>query len=293
MSNVNIRPQRSLLYMPASNARAVAKARTLDADVIILDLEDAVAPDMKEAAREAAVMAVNEGGFGHRQLVVRTNGLDTPWGAADLVALAQTSPDAVLVPKVSNADDIVRYQTALSSASSTVALWAMIETPAAILNLADIAATASTTRLAAFVLGLNDLSKEMRAPLTNGRIAYLPIITQAVLAARANGLALFDGVWNTIDDLSGFELECLQGVAFGLDGKTLIHPNQITVCNQAFAPNAAEVAHAQAIVDAFANPANAQQGALKVEGRMVERLHLVEAERLIALNAAILKVGPQ
>lgn len=287
MAEAMVRPRRSALYLPASNARAIEKARTLDADVIILDLEDAVAPEMKEAARAAAVAAVREGGFGRRELVVRANALDTQWGAEDLAALAEASPDAILVPKVNSAQDIDRYDTAIAAARAATRLWAMIETPAAVLALADIAATAEMTRLSAFVLGLNDLAKDMRAPLTPGRLPYLPVLTQAALAARANGLFVFDGVWNAIDDTEGFAQECAQGAAYGFDGKTLIHPSQIAPCNAAFSPTAEALAHARAVVAAFADPANAGKGALRVDGRMVERLHLADAERLIAMQAAI------
>ena len=287
MAETLVRPRRSVLYLPASNARAIEKARTLAADVIILDLEDAVAPEMKEAARAAAVAAVREGGFGHRELVIRANALDTEWGADDLVALAEAGPDAILVPKVSSAQDIDRYDTAIAAAPAATRLWAMIETPAAMLSLASIAATAEMTRLSAFVLGLNDLAKDMRAPLTPGRLPYLPVLTQAALAARANGLLVFDGVWNAIDDMQGFAEECAQGASYGFDGKTLIHPNQVAPCNAAFSPTEAALAHARAVVAAFADPANAGKGALRVEGRMVERLHLADAERMIAMQAAI------
>lgn len=276
-----------MLYLPASNARAIEKARTLDADVVILDLEDAVAPEMKESARAAAVAAVREGGFGHRELVIRANALDTEWGADDLAALAKAGPDAILVPKVSSAQDIDRYDTAIAAAPAATRLWAMIETPAAVLSLAVIAATAEMTRLSAFVLGLNDLAKDMRAPLTPGRLPYLPVLTQAALAARANGLLVFDGVWNAIDDMQGFAEECAQGASYGFDGKTLIHPNQVAPCNAAFSPTEAALAHARAVVAAFADPENAGKGALRVEGRMVERLHLADAERMIAMQAAI------
>lgn len=284
---IDNRPRRSALFLPASNARAIEKARTLDADVIVLDLEDAVAPELKEAARAAAVAAVRTGGFGPRELMVRVNALDTPWGLDDLAALADAAPDAVLAPKVAAAEDIDRYDTALASAAPDVRLWAMIETPQAVLNIASIAAAATTTRLAGFVLGLNDLSKEMRAPLAPGRAPYLPVITQVALAARAHGLLVLDGVWNAIDDAEGFAAECAQGVAYGLDGKALIHPGQIEPCNRAFAPGEEALARARAIVAAFADPANRNMGAIRVDGRMAERLHLAEAARLLAMQAMI------
>ncbi len=287
MAETPVRPRRSALYLPASNPRAIEKARTLASDIVILDLEDAVAPEMKEEARAAAVAAVRAGGFGHRELVVRANALDTAWGADDLAALAEAGPDAILVPKVASAEDIDRYDTVLVHAPAATRLWAMIESAPAVLALAAIAATAEMTRLCALVLGLNDLAKEMRAPLTPGRAPYLPVITQAVLAARAHGLLIFDGVWNAIDDAAGFAVECAQGAAFGLDGKTLIHPGQIEVCNRAYSPAPEALDHARAIAAAFADPANAGKGALRVDGKMVERLHLADAERLLAVQAAI------
>lgn len=287
MAELPVRPRRSVLYLPASNARAVEKARTLDADTVILDLEDAVAPEMKDSARAAAVAAVREGGFGQRELVVRANGLDTPWGADDLAALAEAGPDAILVPKVAGSEDIDRYDAAIAHAPQSTRLWAMIESTPAILSLPAIAATAEMTRLAAFVLGLNDLAKEMRAPLVAGRLPYLPVMTQTVIAARAHGLLVFDGVWNAIDDAEGFAAECAQGASFGFDGKTLIHPSQIEGCNRAYSPTPEALAHAGDVVAAFADPANAGKGALRVNGKMAERLHLVDAERLIALQALI------
>lgn len=281
------RPRRSALYLPASNARALEKARGLASDVVILDLEDAVAPEIKVAARQAAVAAIAEGGFGARELVVRTNGLDTPWGADDLTAVAGAGPAAILVPKVDSPEDVARYDAAIAHAPAATRLWTMIETPLAVLSIAAIAAASEMTRLAAFVLGFNDLAKEMRAPLTPGRTPYLPVLAQTVLAARAHGLSVLDGVWNAIEDMQGFAEECAQGAAFGCDGKTLIHPNQIVPCNQAFAPTAEALASARAIVAAFADPDNAGKGAIRVEGKMAERLHLAEAERLLALQSAI------
>jgi citrate lyase subunit beta/citryl-CoA lyase len=281
------RPRRSALYMPASNAKAVEKARTLDADVIILDLEDAVAPEMKLAAREAAVAAVKAGGFGPREIVIRTNGLDTPWGADDLKAAAEAGPDAVLVPKVGDAADVHAYDAALHAAPIHTRLWTMIETAKAAFHLWEIGEAARTTRLSAWVMGVNDLAKEMRARQTPGREAFLPILSLAVAAARGHGLSILDGVHNDIEDLVALEAVCGQAVDFGFDGKTLIHPKHLEICNRAFSPSDDEIAWSRAVIAAFAAPENAGRGALRVEGKMAERLHLVQAERLVAVSEAI------
>lgn len=281
------RPRRSALYMPASNARAIDKARSLDADVVVLDLEDAVAPEMKASAREAAVAAIAAGGFGSRELVVRVNGLDTPWGGDDLKAVAAAGPDAVLVPKIGDAADVHAYEAALHAAPIHTRLWAMIEATKAVFHLWEIAGAARTTRLSAWVMGVNDLAKEMRARQTPGREAFLPILTQAVAAARGHGLAILDGVHNAIDDLAALEAVCGQAVDLGFDGKTLIHPSHLEIANRVFSPSADEIAWSRAVIAAFAAPEAAGQGALRVEGRMAERLHLVEAQRLVALSEAI------
>ena len=280
-------PRRSALYLPASNARAIEKARTVACDVVIIDLEDAVAPEAKQAAREAAVAAARQGDFGHRELVIRANGKDTPWGSDDLAAIAASGADAVLVPKVSSARDIAQYDEALAAAAPQMQLWAMIETCASLFALAEIAACASSTRLAGFVLGTNDLAKEMRARIAPGRASFLPFLAQTVAAARAHGLLVLDGVCNEFRDLEAFAREAQQGRDFGFDGKTLIHPAQIEPCNAAFSPSQEELSFAQAIVAAFDRPENAGRGAVQVEGRMVELLHREEAERTIALAEAI------
>jgi len=281
------RPRRSALYMPASNAKAVDKARTLDADVIILDLEDAVAPEMKVAAREAAVAAVRAGGFGPREIVIRTNGLDTPWGADDLAAAAAAGPDAVLVPKVNDAADVHAYDAALAGAPAETRLWTMIETAKAAFHLWEIAGASQTTRLSTWVMGVNDFAKEMRARQTPDRAPFLPLLTLSVAAARAHGLTVLDGVHNDIENLEALEAVCVQGVDFGFDGKTLIHPKHLEICNRVFSPSADEIAWSQAVIAAFADPDNAGKGALRVEGKMAERLHLAQAERLVAVAAAI------
>jgi citrate lyase subunit beta / citryl-CoA lyase len=281
------RPRRSALYLPASNANAIAKARTLPCDVVILDLEDSVAPEMKEAARAAALAAVSEGGFGNREVAIRANGLDTEWGAADLAAVAQSEADAVLVPKVSSADDIDACETALATAPPRLQLWAMIETCASTARLDAIAARAADTRLSLWILGTNDLAKEMHARLTPERTPFLPILTLAVAAARAHGLGILDGVCNEFRDLDVFRAEAEQGLLFGFDGKSLIHPAQIDPCNAVFSPSPEELAWARAIIDAFDLPDNAGKGAIRVEGKMVELLHLDQARRLVSVAERI------
>jgi citrate lyase subunit beta / citryl-CoA lyase len=278
------RPRRSALYMPASNARAIEKAKSLPCDVVILDLEDAVAPDAKALAREQAVAAVRGGGFGRRELVVRVNGLDTPWGRDDLAAVADIGADAVLAPKVSVSRDVLAYDAALGGSTS---LWAMIETCQALLNLGEIAAMAAHTRLAGWVSGTNDLAKEMRCRLDVERTALIAGLSLTVVAARAHGLAVLDGVFNEIEDEAGLSRQCAQGHDLGFDGKTLIHPTQIGAANSAFAPTAEEVAWAMVVAAAFDDPAATAKGVLRVEGRMVERLHLEEARRVIAVAEQI------
>jgi citrate lyase subunit beta/citryl-CoA lyase len=280
-------PRRSALYLPASNAKAIAKARTLPADIVILDLEDAVAPEIKEEARAAAVAAVQEGGWGRREVAIRANGIDTPWGTADLAAIARSGADAVLLPKVNSPTDIEHYQTTLSAAPASLQLWAMIETCACLPQLDAIAAKARTTRLSLFVMGTNDLAKEMRAKLTPERTPFLPFLSLAVAAARAHGVAILDGVCNEFRDLAAFKTEAVQGLLFGFDGKSLIHPDQIGPCNEVFSPSAEELAWAQAVIAAFALPENAGKGAIRVEGRMAELLHLDQARRLVAVAEQI------
>lgn len=279
------KPCRSALFLPASNPRAIEKARGLACDAVILDLEDAVAPDVKEAARAAAVAALSAGGFGERLRVLRVNALDSDWGKADLEAAAGLDIDAVLVPKISDATDIARYHAALAAARPDVALWAMIETCRAVGALHAIADAAVGTRLGAFVVGTNDLALEMRARGLPGRAHLLPVLTLAVAAARARGLRVLDGVRNDFADLAAFAAEADQGAALGFDGKSLIHPAQIGPCNAAFSPGAAEIARARSIVAAFAAPDAAGKGAIRLDGRMVERLHLLEAERVLAIAA--------
>jgi citrate lyase subunit beta/citryl-CoA lyase len=281
------RPRRSALYMPATNGRAVEKARTLACDVVILDLEDAVLPEAKLEARAAAVAAVRAGGFGHREVVVRVNALATPWGEGDLAEVAAAGPDAILVPKIASAGELLSYEAAIACAPARTRRWVMVETCAAILSLADIGQAASTTRLAAFVMGINDLAKEMGARMTPERTPFHTALTMAVAAARANGLAVLDGVHNEIDDLAALERVCVQGVEFGFDGKSLIHPSHLDICNRLFSPDPAEVAWGRAVIAAFAAPENAGKGALRVDGRLAERLHRDQALKLVAIAEAI------
>lgn len=290
-----IRPRRSALYMPGSNARAVEKAKTLPADVVIFDLEDAVAPDAKTQARDDVCAAVKAGGYGSRELVIRINGLSTAWAEDDLAAAAAAAPDAILVPKVSAADDLMTVGARLRAlgAPETVRVWAMIETPLAILDAKAIAAMAQneTSRLSCFVMGTNDLAKETRAGLNAGRIAMMPWLMTALAAARAYGIDILDGVYNDLSDVEGFRAECIQGRDCGFDGKTVIHPNQIDAANDIFAPSAQEMESARAIVAAFEEPQNAGKGAISLGGRMVERLHADMAQRTLALAEAIARRG--
>ncbi len=280
------RLRRSALYLPASNARALRKAQSLPCDVVILDLEDAVAPDLKDAARGAVIAAIKQGGFGPRELVVRCNGLDTPWGADDVEQVARAAPDALLVPKIHGPADLARYEAMIAATGSNVALWAMIETCAAFLGLADIARYESR-RFVGMVLGLNDLALEMRARLSTDRRIFLPMMAQAVVAARVGGRHILDGVYNAFGDPGGLAAQCREAVELGFDGKTLIHPAQIEICNDLFAPAPDEIERARGIVEAFARPEHAALGAINVGSAMVERLHLREARRVMALADAI------
>jgi len=284
------RPRRSVLYMPGSNSKALAKAPTLVADALILDLEDSVAPDAKVAAR-AQVVEAARGDFGGREVVIRVNGPHTPWGPDDLAAAAAAGPDAILLPKVDGPGAVMVAARVLreSGAPERTRLWAMMETPNAILNAGQIAAVAadSASRLAVLVMGLNDLAKETRARLTPGRPTMTAWLANCAVAARAHGVDIIDGVYNDIKDLNGFRAECEQGRDMGLDGKTLIHPSQIDICNEVFAPTAAEVENARAIIDAFSLPENAGKGVIQLNGKMVELLHADMAKRTLAIAQAI------
>ena len=290
---MTIRPRRSVLYMPGSNSRALDKAKTLPADGLILDLEDSVAPDAKQAARQQVVEAVKAGGFGPREIFIRINGVDTPWHADDLSAVAHAAPDVILVPKVSSAGtlELIGRRLLDMGTDHKTRVWAMIETPLAIFNILSIAAAArdSETRLSGFVMGTNDLAKDTRARLVPGRAPMLSWLSMCVAAARIHGIDILDGVYNDIGNADGFTRECVQGVDLGFDGKTLIHPSQIEPCNKAFSPSPAEVEQARKIIAAFDLPENKGKGVVAIDGRMVERLHADMARRTVAIAEAILQ----
>jgi citrate lyase subunit beta/citryl-CoA lyase len=285
------RPRRSVLYMPGSNARAIEKARTLPCDGIVIDLEDAVAPDAKEAARRQVVEAVRAGGFGHREVFIRINGIDTPWMEGDLDAAVAAAPDAILVPKITTGEQLEQIGARLLSlhADRRIRIWAMIETPVAILNLREIAAAALDfeTRLSGFVIGTNDLAKETGARIVPGRAPMLGWLSMAVLTAHTYGIDVLDGVFNDIGNVDGFAQECAQARDLGFDGKTLIHPNQIAACNATFSPSDPEITEARRIIAAFAQPENADKGVIQIDGRMVERMHADIARRTVAIADAI------
>jgi citrate lyase subunit beta/citryl-CoA lyase len=287
------RPRRSALYIPGSNARALDKGRSVAADVLILDLEDAVSVEAKEMARAAVAAAVGVHAYGKREVVVRVNGLETPWIARDIAAVVASHPDAVLVPKISKPEDIRRARAALHAAQAPegVGLWAMIETPLAALNVGAIAAAAASNSgvpLEALVLGTNDLMMETGMRPVPGRAPLAAALTQCVLAARAYGIAVLDGTFNELNNWDGFRAECQQGRDFGMDGKTLIHPRQVQIANEVFAPTADEVIWAEKVLAAFSRPENATRGVISVDGRMVERLHERMALRVIETATAIL-----
>jgi citrate lyase subunit beta/citryl-CoA lyase len=286
---MTIRPRRSVLYMPGSNARALEKAATLPADALILDLEDAVAPEAKDLAREQVCAAVKAKRFGKREVIIRVNGLDTPWGHDDMDAAVEAAPDAILVPKVNDLVDVEHADQHMGAAPDSCALWLMIETPFAIFNANEIASAQG--RLTCLVMGTNDLVKELRAQHTPGREALLASLNLTVLAARAHGLTVIDGVFNEIADTAGFEAVCRQGRALGFDGKTLIHPSQIEGANNIFAPDPQEVARARAILAAFEKAENKGKGAIALDGRMVELLHAEIAKQTVALAEAIEALG--
>jgi citrate lyase subunit beta / citryl-CoA lyase len=285
------RPRRSVLYMPGSNARALEKARTLPADAVILDLEDSVAPDAKATARKQVVEAVTAGGFGAREVIVRVNGLDSPWHVDDITAAARAAPDAILVPKMSTPQQIESIGQRLFDLQTNhrTRVWAMIETPLAIFNILALAAEAddSESRLAAFVMGTNDLAKDTRARIVPGRAPMVPWLMTCVAAARVYGIDILDGVYNDLGNAEGFVRECGEARDMGFDGKTLIHPNQIEPCNAAFSPSADEVAQARKIIAAFDLPENKDKGVVQLDGRMVERLHADMARRTVAIARAI------
>ncbi len=281
------RPRRSVLYMPGSNARAQEKAKTIPADAIILDLEDAVAPDAKAAARETVCNSVHQGGYGGREMIIRINGLDTPWGVEDIRAAVSVQPDAILVPKVESAEMVHKVESLMtaSGALATTAIWCMIETPRGILKVADIAA--ASPRLGALVMGTSDLVKDVHARHTPLRLPMLTSLSLSILAARAEGLAVLDGVYLDLQDAAGFRDACVQGLEFGFDGKTLIHPSQVEPCNEVYAPDAAEVDLSRRIIEAFAAAEKEGKGVVVVDGKLVENLHVENARRVVALAEAI------
>ncbi|WP_435202897.1 HpcH/HpaI aldolase/citrate lyase family protein [Janibacter sp. GS2] len=280
------RPRRSVLYMPSSNARALDKAKTLPVDALILDLEDAVGPDDKPAAREAACAAVQSGEYGDRELTIRVNGIGTRWHDDDLAAASQAGPAGIVVPKVNTADEVRALVAAMESAGAPehTTLWAMIETPAAIFNVREIAR--ASDRLAVLVMGTNDLVKELQADHVPGRAPLLTSLSWALLGARESGIAVLDGVYNAVKDLEGFTRECEQGRDMGFDGKTLIHPGQVEVCNSTFAPSEEAVEEAKGILAAWEDGAGT--GVVTFNGKMIENLHVDIARRVLSTHEAIL-----
>jgi len=277
------RPRRSALYMPGSNTRALEKAKTLAADVVILDLEDAVSPDAKAEARDNIAAALKAGGFGPREVVVRINGLNTPWGMDDVSALATAGAAAILLPKVESAAQVRQLVQALDNAGGPESLkvWSMVETPHAILDIKDIAGASS--RLACLVMGTSDLAKDLHAQHTKARLPMLTALNLCVVAARAYGLACLDGVHLHLADEEGFREACRQGLELGFDGKTIFHPNQIAPANDVFAPSAEEVAFSRRIIDAYDKARKQGQGVVLVDGKLIENLHVENARRLVAL----------
>jgi citrate lyase subunit beta/citryl-CoA lyase len=290
-----IRPRRSLLFMPGSNARALEKARILPADGIILDLEDSVAPEAKALARDQIAGAIAAGGFGRREVLIRTNALDSPWWMDDLTMAARAKPDGILVPKVSSVKDLATIARCLLDvgAEASIRVWTMIETARAVLHAEELAAASrdADTRLAGFVFGPNDISRETRIRMQPGRAAMLPLIIHCILATRAYGLEILDGPYSDFSDFNGFGQECTQARDLGFDGKTLIHPGQIEACNAIFTPPEEEVARARKIIAAFERPENASRGAISLDGQMVERLHADMARRTIAMADQIAGLG--
>ena len=282
-----VRPRRSVLYMPGANTRALEKARTLPADVLIFDLEDAVAPEAKDTARANVVLAAESKAYGKREIAIRCNGLGTPWAEADIEAIAGSGADAILVPKVESASQVTHVVSLLDTAGAPpeMAVWAMMETPKGILRAEEVAG--AHPRLGLFVMGTNDLVKDMRARHTPMRLPMVTALGIGMLAARAHDLTILDGVYNDIKDVEGFRAVCQQGLELGFDGKTLIHPTQVEPCNEIFAPSAAELELAARIVAAFRQAQADGKAVVTVDGRMIENLHVEQAERALAMAAAI------
>lgn len=285
------RPRRSVLYMPGANERALAKGRDLPCDGIILDLEDAVSPDAKEQARANVIQATNEGGYGQRELLLRVNALNSPWGYADLVAAAKAKVHGVLLPKVESADEVRQAEAVLiaNGAPDDLKIWCMMETPRGILRAEEIAG--ATPRLGGFVMGTNDLAKELGCAHTPMRLPMLTSLSICLLAARANGLAILDGVYGDLSNDEGFRDSCTQGKEFGFDGKTLIHPKTVAPCNEVFAPSAAEVDHARRVIAAFDEALAQGKGVVLVDGKLVENLHVAMAQALVKRAEMIAEMG--
>ncbi len=281
------RPRRSVLYLPSSNERALEKAKTLPVDALILDLEDAVAPDAKEVARESACTAAVSGAYGQRELTIRVNGADTRWHDDDLRAASQAGPDAIVVPKVGSPEEVHRLVAAMEAAQAPdhTMLWAMLETPRAMLHAEEIAA--ASERLTVLIMGTNDLNKELGALMVPGRGPLLTGLSMCLLGARATGTAILDGVYNDVSDGSGFEAECRQGRDLGFDGKTLIHPGQVEVANRIFAPDEHEVAEATGVIEAFEVAQAEGRGVATYRGRLIESLHVDTARKVLATHEAI------
>jgi citrate lyase subunit beta/citryl-CoA lyase len=284
------RPRRSVLYMPASNARALEKGKTLPADGLILDLEDAVAPDAKQTAREQLVAAVQGGGYGKRELIMRVNGLDTPWGHADLVAAAGSGADSVLLPKVNSAAEVRAANNVLeeNGAPDQLTIWCMMETPRGILHAEEIA---DAERVEGLVLGTSDLTKDLQASHTPVREPMLTSLSLVLLAGRAAGCAIIDGVHLDLNDADGFAAACRQGAEFGFDGKTLIHPKQVAACNEIFAPSEDDVAWSRKIIVAHEEAAAEGKGVVLVDGKLIENLHVANARRLVQLAELITEMS--
>jgi citrate lyase subunit beta/citryl-CoA lyase len=291
MAAPDLRPRRSVLYMPAANERALEKAKAIPADALIFDLEDAVAPDAKAEARERACAMFAGGGYGSREIAIRANGIGTPWHDDDLAAIAQAGPDAVLVPKVNSAAEVHGIEAALErhGAPDRTRIWAMLETPVAMLHAEEICR--ASERLAVLVMGTNDLAKELHAQRVPSRDPLLGGLYLSLLAARAADKVIIDGVFNDIKDEDGFLAECRQGRQMGMDGKTLIHPSQVEPCNAAFSPEPDEVELAGRIIAAFEEAEREGRGVVTVDGRMIENLHVDEARRVLAIQEAIAAAG--
>ncbi len=286
----SVRPRRSVLYMPSSNARALEKARTLATDGLILDLEDAVAPDAKPEARRMACAAAESRGYGHREVLIRANALATPWGYEDIAQIARSGADGLVIPKVESADMVLQVEAVLRAAGApdTLALWCMMETPRGILRAEEIAA--ASPRVTGLIMGTSDLTKELRCGSVRDRLPLQASLSHCLLVARAYGLVILDGVHLDLADDEGFEAACRQGADMGFDGKTLIHPKTIDVTNRIFAPNEQEVVWAESIMTAYANAIAEGKGIVVVDGKLIENLHVENARRILALTQAIAKM---